>query len=177
MMQATLNVRCGHTASVRVAVLAACIHPHSIANEIEQYQDIAMFPLSSMRPSGYVNLGWKHIHSCILLHTHTRRFWVLPTGAGAQPYHRHRSLLQTTAPSGGQCGASVNARCPSGQCCSQWGWCGTTTGHCGGGCQRSWGACSGTTTPSECLLAAAAWLARSMSALVATTALLYVLLL
>jgi len=30
---------------------------------------------------------------------------------------------------------------PTGQCCSQWGWCGVTSGHCGAGCQRSFGTC------------------------------------
>ncbi|KAG5181545.1 hypothetical protein JKP88DRAFT_195219 [Tribonema minus] len=43
---------------------------------------------------------------------------------------------------GGSCGPSANAHCPSPQCCSQWGWCGVTSDHCGSGCQRLWGTCS-----------------------------------
>jgi hypothetical protein len=47
---------------------------------------------------------------------------------------------------GGQCGASgSNKCCPSGQCCSQWGWCGITSSHCGSGCQRSFGSCTSLT--------------------------------
>ncbi|KAF1830235.1 chitin binding protein [Decorospora gaudefroyi] len=44
----------------------------------------------------------------------------------------------------GTCGAG-KATClnsPFGNCCSQYGWCGSTTGHCGTGCQRSFGSCT-----------------------------------
>lgn len=64
-----------------------------------------------------------------------------------------RKILQTTAPRGGACGAAVNARCPSGQCCSQWGFCGVTTSHCGTGCQALYSApgstCAGATGPTQ----------------------------
>lgn len=44
-----------------------------------------------------------------------------------------------------QCGRQAgNAQCPSGLCCSQWGWCGSTSAYCGTGCQS--GPCSGGTT-------------------------------
>lgn len=35
------------------------------------------------------------------------------------------------------CGRQAGGvRCPTGMCCSQWGWCGTTPAHCGRGrCQ------------------------------------------
>ncbi|KAI8923585.1 hypothetical protein BC831DRAFT_470392 [Entophlyctis helioformis] len=33
-------------------------------------------------------------------------------------------------------------------CCSQYGWCGTTTGHCGTGCQAGFGICSASPTAS-----------------------------
>lgn len=39
------------------------------------------------------------------------------------------------------CGGSNGYTCPSGQCCSQWGWCGTTTDYCGAGCQSAFGTC------------------------------------
>lgn len=47
----------------------------------------------------------------------------------------------TTQP-GGQCGSNTLA-CPNGQCCSKWGWCGTTNDHCAAasGCQRNFGCC------------------------------------
>lgn len=48
----------------------------------------------------------------------------------------------STAAMGGACGNGVC--CPSSQCCSQYGWCGITTAHCGTGCQTSWGKCTGT---------------------------------
>lgn len=53
---------------------------------------------------------------------------------------------------GGQCGsANGGACCQAGQCCSQYGWCGTLVDHCGAGCQAGYGSCSGSpppTTPS-----------------------------
>jgi len=44
-----------------------------------------------------------------------------------------------TAAPGAQCGGGTC--CPSGQCCSQYGWCGVTSGHCATGCQKSFGSC------------------------------------
>ncbi|ORX42224.1 hypothetical protein BCR36DRAFT_308236, partial [Piromyces finnis] len=32
--------------------------------------------------------------------------------------------------------------CPSGECCSQYGWCGTESIHCGAGCQSEFGQCN-----------------------------------
>lgn len=73
----------------------------------------------------------------------------LPAAAAAASHGR--KILQTTAAPGGACGAAVNARCPSGQCCSQWGYCGVTSGHCGSGCQSSYSAsnsaCAGGPAP------------------------------
>nr|CAB3469079.1 unnamed protein product [Digitaria exilis] len=40
-----------------------------------------------------------------------------------------------------QCGSQANgALCPNGQCCSKYGWCGTTSDYCTNGCQSQ---CSG----------------------------------
>jgi len=44
------------------------------------------------------------------------------------------------ADNGGECGAGV-AKCPSGQCCSQFGHCGISDDHCGAGCQSEFGEC------------------------------------
>jgi peptidoglycan/xylan/chitin deacetylase (PgdA/CDA1 family) len=41
----------------------------------------------------------------------------------------------------GTCGGANAYTCPTGQCCSQWGWCGTTAEYCGAGCQRPFGVC------------------------------------
>jgi peptidoglycan/xylan/chitin deacetylase (PgdA/CDA1 family) len=41
----------------------------------------------------------------------------------------------------GLCGSNGYA-CPSGECCSQWGYCGTTSEYCGAGCQSGFGSCS-----------------------------------
>ncbi|XP_072969394.1 chitinase 1-like [Typha angustifolia] len=39
-----------------------------------------------------------------------------------------------------QCGSQAGgALCPNGQCCSQYGWCGTTSDYCGTGCQSQCG--------------------------------------
>ncbi|KAI8906881.1 hypothetical protein EDD86DRAFT_192827 [Gorgonomyces haynaldii] len=48
-----------------------------------------------------------------------------------------------------QCGPlGGNGVCASGECCSQWGWCGTTTEYCGTGCLPAFGKCNGVTSPS-----------------------------
>jgi len=39
-----------------------------------------------------------------------------------------------------KCGKGFG-NCPSGQCCSQYGWCGKSTGYCGKGCQKKFGYC------------------------------------
>lgn len=39
------------------------------------------------------------------------------------------------------CGAGVGS-CGSGACCSQYGWCGTTTDYCATGCQAQYGTCT-----------------------------------
>lgn len=41
------------------------------------------------------------------------------------------------------CGAGTNYKCAEGQCCSQYGFCGTTDAHCGTGCQSAFGRCVG----------------------------------
>jgi len=52
----------------------------------------------------------------------------------------------------GTCGTQGGATCAGssfGTCCSQYGWCGSTTGHCGDGCNAQAGTCTGggSTTP------------------------------
>jgi len=41
-----------------------------------------------------------------------------------------------------RCGSSFGTRCPGSECCSQYGYCGTTTAHCGTGCQSGFGRCT-----------------------------------
>lgn len=57
-----------------------------------------------------------------------------PSGSGGLPVSTN-----------GQCGPEAGTRCPTGQC-SQYGWCGTSTLHCGTGCQTGHGDCTTTTT-------------------------------
>ncbi|KAG4102105.1 RNI-like protein, partial [Neocallimastix lanati (nom. inval.)] len=40
----------------------------------------------------------------------------------------------------GKCGKE-DGKCPSGQCCSKYGWCGTSSKHCGEGCLSEFGNC------------------------------------
>ncbi|KAL9944436.1 hypothetical protein ACHAQF_008412 [Verticillium nonalfalfae] len=42
----------------------------------------------------------------------------------------------------GSCGGTNGYTCTTGNCCSQYGFCGATTGHCGTGCQRAFGICT-----------------------------------
>lgn len=44
------------------------------------------------------------------------------------------------------CGVGTNFKCGDGSCCSQYGFCGNTTAHCGTGCQDEYGKCTGTST-------------------------------
>ncbi|TGZ78918.1 glycoside hydrolase/deacetylase [Ascodesmis nigricans] len=45
------------------------------------------------------------------------------------------------------CGGSNGYTCPSGYCCSEYGWCGTGNGYCKAGCQPLFGNCDGVTSP------------------------------
>lgn len=45
----------------------------------------------------------------------------------------------------GTCGGAKGLTCKGsafGNCCSQYGWCGSTSGHCGTGCNKGFGSCS-----------------------------------
>jgi len=42
--------------------------------------------------------------------------------------------------SDGKCGNGY--KCPSGQCCSKYGWCGSGSRYCGTGCQKQYGVCN-----------------------------------
>jgi len=47
-------------------------------------------------------------------------------------------IISTT----GRCGVdNGNTDCPSGQCCSKYGWCGKGDAYCGNGCQEEYGIC------------------------------------
>lgn len=59
-----------------------------------------------------------------------------------------RGTCTTFAAAGGACGSSAGgACCSSGQCCSQYGYCGSSDAHCLTGCQALFGACTGTSPP------------------------------
>ncbi|KAF2743414.1 carbohydrate-binding module family 18 protein, partial [Sporormia fimetaria CBS 119925] len=51
----------------------------------------------------------------------------------------------------GTCGGTQGYTCLGsafGNCCSQWGWCGSSTGHCGTGCNPAFGSCDNGPPPS-----------------------------
>ena len=57
-------------------------------------------------------------------------------------------IVATAAPITGNLPISTNGQCQTngaicglGNCCSQYGWCGSTSGYCGSGCQPDWGEC------------------------------------
>jgi len=56
----------------------------------------------------------------------------------------------TTLPSNYKCGKEYG-KCPSGKCCSKYGWCGKTDDHCSvsKGCQSEFGTCSNNSLPVE----------------------------
>jgi len=54
---------------------------------------------------------------------------------------------QATPSTDGTCGGATGYTCTGttyGTCCSPYGYCGSTTAHCGGGCQPTFGTCTGT---------------------------------
>ncbi|KAF2734255.1 hypothetical protein EJ04DRAFT_248296 [Polyplosphaeria fusca] len=68
-----------------------------------------------------------------------------PVSSGALP----TSTLKTSLD--GSCGGANGFVCPGskfGDCCSPYGWCGSTTTHCGAGCQLPFGTCN-TTSPTD----------------------------
>jgi hypothetical protein len=83
--------------------------------------------------------------------------------ANSQPANRMRSVFlwaltllpaiyaQKTSTTG-RCGSTFGLTCQGssfGSCCSQYNYCGTTSGYCGSGCQSAYGSCnSGSTVPS-----------------------------
>jgi len=52
------------------------------------------------------------------------------------------STSTPTQASSGRCGADFGKTCPNGQCCSKYGYCGTSEKHCGTGCQTDFGKCN-----------------------------------
>jgi len=56
---------------------------------------------------------------------------------------KKNTTSKTTIPisTNGKCG-KTDGKCPSGKCCSKYGWCGTSDSHCGSGCQSEFGKCN-----------------------------------
>ncbi|PVH92943.1 carbohydrate-binding module family 18 [Periconia macrospinosa] len=57
-----------------------------------------------------------------------------------------------TVSTDGTCGGSTQYTCLNsafGNCCSQYGWCGNTDGHCKTGCNPAFGSCAGTNPPTS----------------------------
>ncbi|ORX83263.1 hypothetical protein BCR32DRAFT_326455 [Anaeromyces robustus] len=54
-------------------------------------------------------------------------------------------LLYTTLSKANRCGKGYGS-CPDNACCSQWGWCGFTSDHCGAGCNKEYGRCDNVET-------------------------------
>ncbi|KAG5180568.1 hypothetical protein JKP88DRAFT_279443 [Tribonema minus] len=61
--------------------------------------------------------------------------------ANAVTISNFRQSVTGTTTSLGQCGSANGKQCPTGQCCSQYNWCGTAADWCGTDCQRTYGAC------------------------------------
>jgi hypothetical protein len=58
----------------------------------------------------------------------------------------HLLSKRTTSPDG-SCGGSSGYVCPNGECCSAYGFCGSSDAYCGTGCQSAYGDCTGSTPP------------------------------
>jgi len=73
--------------------------------------------------------------------------------AAANWYRTSRDGGSTPPPTGGNqspdgtCGGTQGYVCPGTECCSQYGYCGTTGEYCDAGCQTPFGQCGGGSTP------------------------------
>ncbi|KXH27886.1 polysaccharide deacetylase, partial [Colletotrichum nymphaeae SA-01] len=69
-----------------------------------------------------------------------------PVASGGDATSSAPAATQTAATGGvspdSSCGGSNGYTCPDSTCCSEYGFCGTTTAHCGTGCQPIFGTCS-----------------------------------
>jgi len=69
-------------------------------------------------------------------------------GSTTQKTTTKKSTTKTSTPTGkvstdGSCGPEYNNTvCPNNQCCSKYGYCGTTNAYCGSGCQSQFGRCN-----------------------------------
>ncbi|KAI8910086.1 hypothetical protein BC831DRAFT_432952 [Entophlyctis helioformis] len=58
----------------------------------------------------------------------------------------HNLFEKRATTTDGTCGKN-GITCKAGDCCSQYGWCGTSTAHCGAGCQAAFGRCGSAPPP------------------------------
>ncbi|TGZ79766.1 hypothetical protein EX30DRAFT_349993 [Ascodesmis nigricans] len=75
-----------------------------------------------------------------------------PGRLGGNLEARDADLLKRALSPDGTCGykeagANRGYTCYPGYCCSQYGWCGSSTGHCASGCQLAFGTCGWYTAP------------------------------
>ena len=68
-------------------------------------------------------------------------------GTGCQSEFGQCGNVSTTVPisTNGKYG-TTDGKCPDGQCCSKYGYCGTSNKHCGTGCQSEFGQCGNIST-------------------------------
>ncbi|KXS14549.1 hypothetical protein M427DRAFT_57462 [Gonapodya prolifera JEL478] len=69
-----------------------------------------------------------------------------PAGATPPPPPPSTSGGAPSLSQDGHCGKNTNTKCGNGECCSQYGWCGSGTAYCDAGCQNGFGNC-GITAP------------------------------
>jgi len=55
----------------------------------------------------------------------------------------------STVSTNGRCGKEFGTSCPNKECCSKYGYCGTSDQHCDAGCQSGFGRCSSSSTSSS----------------------------
>ncbi|KXS19316.1 carbohydrate-binding module family 18 protein [Gonapodya prolifera JEL478] len=71
------------------------------------------------------------------------------TGMTTTPATGTGAIGQLRVATDAKCGPGTNQMCPQGNCCSKWGWCGTTEAHCSTGCQPMYGMCGGGSSSSS----------------------------
>ncbi|OSS54028.1 hypothetical protein B5807_00423 [Epicoccum nigrum] len=113
------------------------------------YQTV--YNLTDYMLSTITQLGYKSVTVGECLGDPEANWYRAADGAGTQPSGTQTSTA--AAPTGtnkvstdGNCGSTAGSTCLGstfGNCCSQYNYCGSTTDHCGTGCQSGFGNCGG----------------------------------
>jgi hypothetical protein len=143
-------------AAARGEVCVIMTHPHEFANGAYSLTTLAQL-VQSLKAAGFTSTNFYTVmnEQLALNSVPTVLPTVVPTQAPvptrapttAAPTNSNAPTVKIIS-TNGQCGVGFgNTFCgdATAPCCSQYGWCGALTDHCGTGCQSAYGLCAGQT--------------------------------